>query len=309
MSRTTSPTAPVLGLGILLLAIGFAAFQWMSHSPSSLASGQKTLRLAVTDVEGMEALQREFGAFRDRLTLQTGLPMEFFPVSDRTAAVEALAGGQIDLVITGPAEYVIFRSRTAVEPVVGFLRPNYFATVSVRKSSGITRLQQLRGKKVALGDIGSTSKHLGPLKMLIEAGVQPDQFTPVHTSIQAGWEALLSGDVDAFATTSDKIDLVRAKTKDHGTDILARSGQLPMDVLLAAEAVPEEILSKIRKAFTADSASLVKAILEGADNQKYAGMSFSPQVQDSDYDVVREMFVAAGLGHLATVHKREVGKE
>lgn len=304
MPRFTPPTVrPLIGLGFLLLAIGFAAFQWASRSPLSEASSQKTLRLAVTDVEGMEALQREFGAFRDRLTEQTGIPMEFFPVSDRTAAVEALASGQIDLVITGPAEYVIFRSRTHVQPVVGFSRPNYLATISVRKDSGITSLAQLRGKKVALGDIGSTSKHLGPLKLLIDAGVRANEFTPVHTSIQAGWEALQSKDVEAFATTSDKIDLLREKTKDHATDILARSGQLPMDVLLAAEMVPADVLGKIRAAFKADSEALVKAILQGNDNQKYAGMSFSAEIQDSDYDLVREMFVASGLEHLATVQQ------
>src|SRR5262245_37312616 len=93
----------------------------------------RALRFAITDVEGLEQLQREFGAFRDLLEAQTKLNIELFPVSDRTAAVTALENGQIDLVLTGPAEYVIFRSRTDVRPLVGLHRPDYTAVILVRR--------------------------------------------------------------------------------------------------------------------------------------------------------------------------------
>ena len=44
---------------------------------------------AVTDVDGMESLQREFGPFKDAFEQLSGLTVEFFPVSGRTAAVRA----------------------------------------------------------------------------------------------------------------------------------------------------------------------------------------------------------------------------
>ena len=62
------------------------------------------VKFAVTDVEGLEALQQEFAGFEAALEEVTGLDVELFPVSSRTSAVEAINQGQVDLVLTGPAE-------------------------------------------------------------------------------------------------------------------------------------------------------------------------------------------------------------
>ena len=48
------------------------------------------VRFAVTDIEGLEALQQEFGGFQEALEAETGLDIELISVSSRTAAVEAL---------------------------------------------------------------------------------------------------------------------------------------------------------------------------------------------------------------------------
>jgi ABC-type phosphate/phosphonate transport system substrate-binding protein len=62
------------------------------------------VKFAVTDIEGLEALQQEFGAFEAALEEATGLEIELYPVASRTTAVEALNASQVDLVLTGPAE-------------------------------------------------------------------------------------------------------------------------------------------------------------------------------------------------------------
>ena len=67
-----------------LLAMGLAA--------ASQVAAQDTIRFAVTDIDGMEALQREMGPFKDAFEAASGLKVEFFPVSGRTIAVEAMAG-------------------------------------------------------------------------------------------------------------------------------------------------------------------------------------------------------------------------
>jgi phosphonoacetate hydrolase len=164
----------------------------------------RALRFAITDVEGLEQLQREFGEFRDLLQQKTGLKFDLFPIADRTVAVSALENDQIDLVITGPAEYVIFRSRTEVRPLIGLFRPDYTAVFLVRKADGVKSLSELRGKKVALGDVGSTSKHIAPLDMLAKAGVPHTEIEPFHTSVRSGWETLLQKNVFTFGTTKDK---------------------------------------------------------------------------------------------------------
>ena len=42
----------------------------------------------------------------------TGYEIEFTAVTSRTAAVEAMRAKQVDFVLTGPAEYVVFKKRS-----------------------------------------------------------------------------------------------------------------------------------------------------------------------------------------------------
>ncbi|TIQ61540.1 MAG: phosphonate-binding protein, partial [Mesorhizobium sp.] len=48
---------------------------------SALPALAEPVKFAVTDMEGLEALQQEFGAFQTALEEATGLDVELFPVS------------------------------------------------------------------------------------------------------------------------------------------------------------------------------------------------------------------------------------
>ncbi len=270
---------------------------------ANVAQAGETLRIAVTDVEGLEQLQREFGAFRDVLAKKSGIDVEFLPVPNRTAAVEAMRSRKVEFVLTGPAEYVVFRTRTNAVPIIGFSRPDYFADIIVLADSKVQSIQDLKGKKVALGSVGSTSKHLAPMQVLRDYGIDPmSDIKPVHTSIKLGWEALKRGDVAAMGTTNDKFLKMRGKDKDlepGAFRVVARSRDLPNDVLLVRPDVDKKFVRKVRQVFLDHSDELVAAILKGEDNQKYRGMKFLPNVQDSDYNYVRAMYKTVGYPQLA----------
>jgi phosphonate transport system substrate-binding protein len=268
------------------------------------AAAPTPVRLAVTDLEGLEQLQREFGAFKELLSQKSGLAVTFFPVPNRTAAVEALRAKRVDVVLTGPAEYVIFRTRTDSVPIAGFSRPSYFADLIVLAESGITRVEQLKGKKIALGAVGSTSKHLAPMQILKDHGLDPlTQVEIAHIdSYKTAWEALKRGDVQAFGTTDDKFLALRDKETElppGAFRVLARSGDLPNDVLVARADLDRAVIERLVGALRDHSSELIAAILAGEDNQKYRGMKFLTGVADSDYDPVRAMYRTAGYAQLA----------
>ena len=83
------------------------------------AATAETWSIAVTDVEGLERLQAEWGPFKTALEAATGETFDFFPVSSRTASAEALRGETIDFVITGPAEYIVINTLTKATPLIG----------------------------------------------------------------------------------------------------------------------------------------------------------------------------------------------
>lgn len=263
------------------------------------AANAETWRLAVTDVEGMERLQTEWGPLKEALEAATGETFEFFPVASRTAAAEALRGETVDFVVSGPAEYIVINQLTDAEPLIGLGRPDYHCAVVVRADSGIASVAELEGQTVAFGDVGSTSNMLCPMQLLADYGIDPmADIERTHTSRAIAHEALKAGDVAAIGINATSwTEGPRAAETDlpYGFfRVLARSGDLPNDMIMAGSHVPEEARAKLRDAVLAEKEAIIEAIVSADDeNEKYRGMDLVA-IEDDDYDVVRSMYRAAG---------------
>ncbi len=262
----------------------------------NLAQAAETVRFAVTDIAGLEDLQREYGAFRDALAQATGYEIEFSAVASRTAAVEAMRAKQVDFVLTGPAEYVVFKKRSDANVVVGFQRPDYFAMIVTLADAPVQSVGDLKGKKVAFGDIGSTSQHLGPMQLLADFGLNPlSDIEALHVNRNVAIESLIKGDIAAVGMNSTHLAGIRKKFPDTAFKVIARGRDLPNDPLLAGAHVDPAMVDKMRAAFVEKSPILIEALLKGEDTQKYQGMHFLASIEDKDYDYVRSMY--ATIGH------------
>lgn len=265
---------------------------------AAAAQASDALKIAVTDVEGLEKLQVEWGPFKKELEAASGLKFDFFPVANRTAAAEALKFKKVDLVLTGPAEYVVMNKRTDAYPIVGFSRPDYFCAIVVMADSGITQMKQLMGKKVVFKSVGSTSGHLCPAQVLMDYGISPTKDVDVKfVARNIMHESLKNGSVDALGDNY-RSWVNKARNKDKlpagAFRVLARSGDLPNDVLLAGKHVDPADVKKVRKAFDTANDKLIAAILTNEENMKYHGMKFLTEIKDRDYDVVRAMYSTIG---------------
>lgn len=274
--------------------LGASAAALLASSLPAHAQGQR-VTLAVTDVAGLEALQREFGPFKAEFDRITGFELGFFPVNSRTAAVEALAAKRIDFVLTGPAEYVVFKTRTNATPVVIFSRPDYYANIVVLGSSNYQLPADLKGQKVAFGSIGSTSRHLAPMQVLADFGVNPrTDIQPVHLSVPIQIESLKRGDVAAAGFNFTDLQRFREREPNLSLRVIARGRDLPDDVMLAGSHVAPETITRVRQAFVEHSDALIKAILGVEENRKYLGMRFLPNVRDEDFNYIRAMYRTIG---------------
>lgn len=262
----------------------------------------ETVKLAVTDVEGMEALIKEFGGFEVALEKSTGLDIELFPVASRTSAVEAMNQGQVDLVLTGPAEYVVIKELTDPVIVAGWQRPNYYAQVVVMAAGPIRDVTDLAGKTVAFGSVGSTSQHLGPAQVLADFGLKyGTDYNAQIINRNVAVEAMIRGDVQAVGMNEGHLKSIREAFPEQSFSVIARGRDLPNDILVARKEVAPEVVEKIKAAFVNDSAALMEAVLLGEDNDKYEGGSFFADIQDSDYDYVRKMYANIGVDTKAFV--------
>lgn len=260
------------------------------------AAAAETIRFAVTDIDGLETLQKEMGPFKEAFEKASGLSVEFFPVSGRTVAVEAMAADQIDFVLTGPAEYVVFNARLDAQPVVTWNRPDYYSNVVVLDASPYQSAADLKGQKISFGEIGSTSQHLAPATLLSEQGlVYGSDYEPVFLKRNVAMEALIKGEIAAIGLNRTHIDQITEKFPDQKLRVLVKGADLPNDILLASAKVPADVVEIVRKTFAEHGDELLAAITSTEENEKYIGGSFTATVTDADYDGVRKMFENVGV--------------
>lgn len=265
-------------------------------SAAPAVQAQDAIRFAVTDIDGLEALQREMGPFKEAFEAASGLKVEFFPVSGRTVAVEAMAADQVDFVLTGPAEYVVFNARLDAQPVVTFKRPDYYSTVVVLDKSPVKTPEDLKGTKISFGEIGSTSQHLGPVDLLSKAGLgYAVDYEPVFLNRNVAVEALIAGDIGGIGLNRTHIDSITEKFPDQKFRVVVKGDQLPDDILLASPKVAPDVVETVRKTFADQGETLLAAITSTEENAKYIGGSFNAAVTDADYDVVRKMYENIGI--------------
>lgn len=271
--------------GVAMLAAG-----------ASAAAAAEPLKFAVTDVEGLEQLTQEFGAFEAELEKLTGLAIDLYPVSSRTAAVEAMNSGQVDFVLTGPAEYVVIKALSNPVIVAGWQRPDYFAQVVALADGPVKTVEDLRGKVVTFGSVGSTSQHLGPAQALADLGLKlGEDYEARIVNRNVAVEAMVNGDVAAVGMNFGHLNRIREAFPDVAFQVVARGRDLPNDILVARADVDPAALETVRAAFVEHGRDLMASVLKGEDNQKYKGGFFLTGIQDSDYDYVRSMYKTIGI--------------
>ncbi|EAZ89807.1 phosphate/phosphite/phosphonate ABC transporter substrate-binding protein [Crocosphaera chwakensis] len=255
-----------------------------------------TLRFAVTDVQGLEELQRDYEPFRDALAETLNKEIEFFPVADRTAAAVALQSDQVDIVLTGPAEYVVMQAKTEAVPFIAITRPNYRSVIAVHKNSGIKSLNDLKGKTIAMSDLGSTSGQLGPTKILVDAGLQPEKDIYIKMLGDADLQAFRNEDVEAWGGAALDYDrFMQAKSlKSEEYPIIETGDLLPSDVFIASNKLKPEYVEEIKERMVENQDQLIAAIVSVSANEKYKGSTLV-EAKDSDYDPIREAYQAIGV--------------
>ena len=181
-----------------LLSCALVSFGLSGHA-------QQVLRVTAIPDESPTELARKFAPLGKYLEAKLGVKVEWTPVTDYAAAVETLVNKKIDLAWFGGFTFVqsSVRSDGKTLPLVQREEDAVFKSVFISsKDSGITKLEDLKGKTLSFGSQSSTSGHLMPRSFLLAAKIDPDKdlkrvsFSGAHDATIA---AVASGKVDAGA--------------------------------------------------------------------------------------------------------------
>jgi phosphonate transport system substrate-binding protein len=181
---------------------------------------QQVFRITAIPDESPTELARKAAPLVRYLGQKLGMKVEFTPVTDYAAAVEALANKQIDLAWLGGFTFVQANQRSGgkIVPLVQRAEDEKFRSVFVASNPAIRSLADLKGHTLSFGSQSSTSGHLMPRSYLLAAGIDPDRdlkrvaYSGAHDATAA---AVASGKVDAGALNISVWDKLVA---DHKID-------------------------------------------------------------------------------------------
>lgn len=172
---------------------------------SAASMAQQVFRVTTIPEEAATEQVRKFTPLATYLEKRLGMKVEFTPVNDYPAAVEALVNKKVDLVWFGGFTHVQaqIRSGGKIVPIAQREEDTRFQSVFITQTnSGIKTLADLKGKQVSFGSQSSTSGHLMPRHFLLQANLNPEKdfkriaYSGAHDATIA---SVISGKVDAAA--------------------------------------------------------------------------------------------------------------
>ena len=194
-----------------LLTCALLAFGALSHA-------QQVFRVSAIPDESPTELARKAAPLMQYLEARLGMKVEFTPVTDYAAAVEALVNKKIDLAWFGGFTFVQahVRSGGKMLPLVQREEDEKFRSVFITSDAAIKTLADLKGRDVSFGSQSSTSGHLMPRSFLLQAGIDPDKdfkrvaYSGAHDATVA---AVAAGKVQAGALNISVWDKLVADKK------------------------------------------------------------------------------------------------
>jgi len=194
-----------------LMTCALVAFAVPSHA-------QQVFRVTAIPDESPTELARKAAPLMKYLEAKLGMKLEYTPVTDYAAAVEALVNKKVDLAWFGGFTFVQanVRSGGKVIPLVQREEDEKFRSVFITSDPAIKALADLKGKDVSFGSQSSTSGHLMPRNFLLQAGLDPDKdfrrvaYSGAHDATVA---AVAAGKVQAGALNISVWDRLVAEKK------------------------------------------------------------------------------------------------
>ncbi len=247
---------------------------------------ERILRFGVVPLYTPSEMHRKFTPLAEYLSKRLGKKVELKVGVDFQGAVQDIGNGIAQLCFLSPSTYIVAKKNYDVRVLVKGLnngKPYHHSVIITRMDSPINSLEDLKGKSFCFGDPDSTSSHIVPRYMLLNAGVDLSDllfynYLGHHDDVA---EAVLSGEYDAGAVMESTAE----KYKDRGLKFVKFSEEIPEFNICVARDMPEEEAAALKAALVAlnDRDAEGLAILKSI-NEHYTGFV---EATDEDYEKIR----------------------
>jgi len=268
------------------LAAVLLGFTLLLASLSASAARGGGYTLAVHPYLPVTEIHRRFDPLADHLAKALGRPVKVRIGYNYDAHLRAIGRDQVDLAFIGPALYVSLTEKYGRKPLLAAFEvageAQLHGVIAVRTADTAVKLQDIKGRYMAFGDVDSTMSHLVPRQMLQEAGIKLKDFAGYrfvgsHNNVAL---AVLAGDFDAGAMKQEVFDAYAGK----GLRALAISPGVPDHLFVTRSNLPQADIERLRKAlFSLHDNEQGRQVLAGL----HKGLTRLIPVHDADYAGLR----------------------
>jgi len=233
----------------------------------------------------------------DKLLAEKGVYTKSSVATSYAAAIEALCSGKADIVWLAPLSYVLAHDKCGAIPVFGAIRfgsATYKGQMIVNVESGIEKVEDVKGHKVAFTDPASTSGYLYPVALLLKNGVTLNDieytFAGGHTAAAL---AVYQGSVDAAFTYVDARNRLEEKFPDikKKTKVIATTDDIPNDTISVRKDLDPDVLAAFKKA--------MKEVGESEEGKQVLNEIYEwdglAETSDALFDPIRQVAVSLGI--------------
>jgi phosphonate transport system substrate-binding protein len=289
MTAWMQRSAPVVRLmGAALLLAGAV----------TAAQAQSVLRVAMAPDASPTDQAARFEPLGQFIEQRFKMRVKWVPVASEAFAVRALLNREADLVWLNGLSYVQAHRRSGDKVALLVQREEDQKARSVfitTASTGIKKLQDLKGRTLSLGPIASTSDSLMPRSALVAAKLRPEtdlKPLPPAANAQAIVAAVVSGKADAGALSQSVWEkMVADKQVDPAAVKVFFTTPVYTDHTWATRTDMDENTRRT----IAGGFLVLEAVGGGREILKQQGAHRFVEARPAGYDMVRAAAVEAGL--------------
>lgn len=246
-----------------------------------------TLRVALLPDENASTVIKNNKPLQEYLESKLGKKIKLVVTTDYSSMIEAMRFGRLELAYFGPLSYTLAASKSDIEAFAGIKkrgRTTYNSVVIANKSAGVNSIADIKGKNMAYGDTASTSSHLIPKKMLLDAGLAAktdykQNFLGAHDAVAV---AVQNGHAQAGGLSKPIFESLveRGIISLDKVKVLKVSADYPQYPWAMRKNLDPKLKAMVKEAFLT---ATDKKILKPFKAEGFGAMT------DKDYDVIRDL--------------------
>lgn len=284
---------------LLRICIAFAAFVIIAGCKTE--GKRQVVKIGYMLCNSEQETTQRFLPLTKYLSDKVGVDFVMVPV-DTHDFEKRFKAGEFQFTHTNSLIYIVLHENEGVQLLAsekrGKLGSRSAGTIIARKGSGINKLADIRGKRMAFGPMLAPTGYLAEYDMMLAAGINPENDLGHYTIPPGSYKhekliyGVLYGMYDVAAAPAMDIENMTREGKIAADDIviLAQSKPIPYCTFGVAKDADPALVKKVKEALMSlKPTDAAEVDGEQLKVMKAAWIDGYEELLDSDYDPIREM--------------------